>query len=378
MTCLMAFPMISYAQSQIEDVRISKPSIDKDQEVVTVRFKAEIGKKAVKRNYSLVFGPELTDGTHRWSLPVIIVQGRGSKVILERQVFASGREAMYDNALLTKNGGVVEYTASAPYQEWMEGATLSIEAIKAGCCSSSALVSETLAENLKLQPGAAIQPQPQPEAATQIVYVPEKLSTGDKLTQSYTFVTPVEKLEELERQGLFFNEDRENAITVHYLQSRYDIRRDYGNNQQSLTDMMASIRILENSIDSEVAAVLIAGFASPEGGYQINDRLAWNRAVSVKEYILQNSGLKADQIIIHNGSEDWQGLRMLAEASDMPHKAAVLDIIDNVPIWDARKNVGRLGELMRLENGAPYRYMLENFFPKLRNSAYIRVYYRNK
>ena len=106
--------------------------------------------------------------------------------------------------------------------------------------------------------------------------------------------------------------------------------------------------------------------------------MAARRAESVKTYILNRSGVRADQIRVYAGGIDWQGLRMLVEASDMPSRQAVLDIIDNTPVWDAQRQIGRHGELMRLGGGAPYRYMLREFFPDMRNAAYIRVYYRNK
>jgi hypothetical protein len=39
--------------------------------------------------------------------------------------------------------------------------------------------------------------------------------------------------------------------------------------------------------------------------------------------------------------------------------------------------IGRLGELQRLANGVPYRYMYREFFPQLRVAAYIKVLYDN-
>lgn len=372
---VISFAVVPAAVGQrFGDVYISEPVIDKNEELVTVSFRAEIGKSAVEKDYLMVFGPELTDGVFHWSLPVIVVQGKRAKVLLERSIFASEDICIFSDALFAKNGDVVEYSAAVPYQGWMEGASLSVKAVKAGCCSSSVLVSEVLTENLKLQP--ELEPEPEVRIITDTVYVEEHLSTGDKLSQSYSFVTPGEDVADIEPDVLY-NDDRENTITIHHVQGKYEVIRDFANNRQALTDLMSSIRILENCIDSEVTAVLIAGFASPEGSYEINDKLAWNRAVSVKEYILNHSGLRPDQIKIHNGSSDWQGLRMLVEESSMAEKDIILDIIDNTPVWDAERNVGRLGELMRLGGGDPYRYMLANLFPQLRNSAYIKVYYKN-
>ena len=221
-------------------------------------------------------------------------------------------------------------------------------------------------------------PVPVPEVEIRTVVVEEKISTGDKLAQSYPYITPYEKFREPRDSEPLSVEERKHAITVHFVQGSYVVSESYGDNRQALADIMSSIRILENSADSEVAAVVVAGFTSPEGNYEANQRLAARRAEAVKAYILNRSGVRSDQVSVYAGGIDWQGLRMLAEASDMPSRQAVLDIIDNTPVWDAQRQVGRHGELMRLGGGDPYRYMLREFFPKMRNAAYIKVYYRNK
>ena len=57
----------------------------------------------------------------------------------------------------------------------------------------------------------------------------------------------------------------------------------------------------------------------------------------------------------------------------MSDKEDILRIIDDVPILK-----GREVRLMKLNQGIPYRYMKEHFFPKLRRAGYIKVYYRMK
>lgn len=214
-----------------------------------------------------------------------------------------------------------------------------------------------------------------PEVVTETVVVEEPISTGDKLARSYPYIAPYA---EYGNPAEFTAEERGQAITVYFAQGSHTLSEHYGDNRQALTDLMASIRILEKSADSEVAAVVVAGFSSPEGDSRNNEGLAARRAEALKSYILARSGIHSAQIGVHAGGIDWQGLRMLVEASDMPSRGAILDIIDNTPVWDARRQVGRHGELMRLDGGDPYRYMLREFFPKLRNAAYIKVYYRNK
>lgn len=217
-----------------------------------------------------------------------------------------------------------------------------------------------------------------PEVVTQTVVVEEQISTGDKLAESYPYIVPYAEFTQSGSPAEFTAKERRQAITVYFAQGSHALSENYAGNRQTLTDLMASIRTLENSADSEVAAVVVAGFSSPEGDSRNNERLAAHRADAVKTYILQRSGVSDGQVRVHAGGADWQGLRMLVEVSDMPSRAAVLDIIDNTPVWDAARQKGRHGELMRLNGGDPYRYMLREFFPKLRNAAYIKVYYKNK
>jgi hypothetical protein len=88
--------------------------------------------------------------------------------------------------------------------------------------------------------------------------------------------------------------------------------------------------------------------------------------------------LSDGSILLHNGSVDWRGLRVMVERSSLLEKREIISIIDNTPIWDSRRQVGRLGELMKLNGGRTYRYLLNEYFPHLRSGAFIRAYYRNE
>ena len=71
-------------------------------------------------------------------------------------------------------------------------------------------------------------------------------------------------------------------------------------------------------------------------------------------------------------------LREQVAASDMAGRDEVLDILDHTPLWiyddDNRIVDGRKKQLMDLQGGKPYNYMLEHFFPELRNSVSTVLY----
>lgn len=171
----------------------------------------------------------------------------------------------------------------------------------------------------------------------------------------------------------FIAENEKGAILIHFSRSATTIDRYYQENNASLVTLASVLKMIQVSADSQVSKIVVAGFASPEGLLTENDRLARQRASAVRNFILANSTVHADSIHLYNGSEDWRGLRKLVAASDVEAKNEILRIIDNVPI-----KAGREKRLMDLAGGAPYRWMALHFFPKLRNAAYIKVYYTDK
>lgn len=358
------------AQKNVRGVIVSEPEISKTGESVTVAFRAEIGKRTVKSSYSIVFAPVITNDAYSWSMPAIIVQGRKARMGYERYLAETGNPIHLSEAITAANGETVEYTQTIPYQMWMEGARLVMESIVVGCCAASPTVADVMVGELALQPSEPVMIVQAEDPAPVVAETPK--STADKLAESFLFLSPVS-----EAHGEIYDEDRNEALQIHFPQGQRKVLFDFAGNSRSLIDLMSSIRAIERSGDSRVASILIAGFASPEGSFSLNDRLAWNRAIALKEYIMSNSAIDDGMIRIHNGSEDWQGLRMMVEASDIPWKRQVIEIIDTVPIWDSYNQIGRLSELMKLDQGRAYRYMLRYMFPQLRSAAYIKVYYEN-
>lgn len=370
---LMALTALTAAKREIS---IEQTHVEKIADNVVVSFTTNVGKRAVRGSTTILVLPSLEGSGYSWDLPAIKIQNKRAAITEFRAKWAANREneAPLAEILDAKLGETLYYKSSVGWQPWMEGANLVAEVVEISCCSYDYHTPMLLAENLTLMP------TPKPIREIVVVEEPkveEPVTIGEKLAVVHPYVLPASKYETIE-PGQLFDEDRENSLSVFFKQGSYNVDISLGDNSQALIDLMTSIRMIENSFDSKVKSIIIAGFSSPEGSFEVNDRLAWNRAVAVKEYILDHSELSSNIIQIYNGSVDWRGLRILVEESDMYMRSQVLDIIDNMPVWDSQANKGRLGELMRLNGGRPYKYMYKNFFPKLRNAAYIKVYFENK
>ena len=230
-----------------------------------------------------------------------------------------------------------------------------------------------------------VEPAPAPVAPTPVAPV---LSAGDQLAKTLPYVskaTPAEFAKITDSQSaiaLFDTEatatDAPNAsdINIAFPLGKNVLDPHYKNNCAELEKIKESIQKITASGDSKITGIVVMGFASPEGSTKINERLSDQRATALKkhiedQYLTQPAPFKVFREI------NYAGLRKLVAASDMPSRDKVLYIIDNVPIWDANRQVGRLGELMRLDGGNPYRYMYKEFFPKLRVATYVKILYDN-
>jgi outer membrane protein OmpA-like peptidoglycan-associated protein len=261
----------------------------------------------------------------------------------------------------------VNYSASVPFQQWMEGATLILESYSWGCCSSEAYQDNPMANNILINVPC--------EQIPASVPVPAQ-TTGDVLASTFSFVIPESQWNEAEP---IYDEDRDKALIVYYRLGKNDIQLDFENNRMTINNMLAAVNTILESPDSRISRIVVAGFSSPEGPFLQNDKLAWERAITIKEYIMKNTRMQECLIHVYNGSEDWRGLRAMVASSNLHDKAEILRIIDTVPILSADgRRKERLEQLQRLNGGGSYRYMQRYFFPMLRNGAFIRVYYNNR
>lgn len=365
------------AKNEGYDISYRNLSIERNGANVDISFDISAGRKAVRSDYMLFVQPVL-EGESRVELMPVTVQGKRAVISKERKDL-SGRydtPAYYNSVAFLRNGDTYRYTASVPYEEWMHGASFGVVYREEGCCTFSHSAASELSSSLALrieEPEPVVEPEDVP-------------TTGERLSMQYAFVAEASDISEKIFDGCFteaemdryIDANRDGGLKIYFQQSRSEINSDLWNNRKSLADLMEAVRMIEESPDTELAGVIIAGFASPEGGTEFNRQLAGRRAEALRYYIVSRSSLRNDDVKLYNGAVDWRGLRAMVSESEMKEKYDVLYIIDTYPVWDAATQTGRLGALMRLNRGDTYRYMFQAFFPQLRNAAYIKVYYRDK
>lgn len=139
---------------------------------------------------------------------------------------------------------------------------------------------------------------------------------------------------------------------------------DYRRNQIELGKILATIDSVRNDADMTITSLSIKGFASPEGSYANNERLAKGRTEALKAYVNKLYNFAPGFIKTSYEPEDWAGLRAYVESSQMEHRAEILAIIDSDLAPDPKNT--------KIQRTYPqeYAFLLKEVYPGLRHSDY--------
>lgn len=153
-----------------------------------------------------------------------------------------------------------------------------------------------------------------------------------------------------------------------------ELHENYMDNANTLHHIQ---KYLEKS--PKIDSITVYSYASPEGSYQLNKRLATERGKTAKQYLLNH--LPADRhladslFVVDPTAENWQGLRdLVLYQYDHEDKGEVLAILDRTDITDEHRKV----LLKRLNRGRTWQYIVKELMPKLRYATWVSVWQRIK
>jgi len=275
------------------------------------------------------------DGQENKVLPQVVVYGRKRAIVNERE----GNVPKDAFEIVRRKKGVaqtVNYTARVPFESWMNGATLDLMADLCGCANH---VQEEGTETLM------------PVNLIRYSIVPH-----------IAFVTPqVEEVKARAEEGKAYLDFPVNKTTIY---------PEYRRNPEELKKIIATIDLVKNDPNTRITEIDIVGYASPEGSYQSNARLAQGRAEALKKYVQELEHFEQDFIKVTSVPEDWQGLRDYVANSNFAQKNEMLLLLDNEELsYDAREL-----RLRTFDGGKAYATLLSECYPALRHSDYTVRY----
>ena len=193
-----------------------------------------------------------------------------------------------------------------------------------------------------------------------IVEVPVVIEKPAPYTPSYELAY-IEPLAEKEK-----SRHLSGQAYLSFLVNKTDIRRDYRNNAVELSKVEETINVVRKDPNTTITHIDIHGYASPEGSFANNKRLAEGRAQAFKDYVQQLIDLPANIFSVASTPEDWEGF--ISWLSGKEDYLPILDIAKSDAEPDAKER------LLKQRYPAQWKQLLADVFTTLRHSDY-RVSY---
>lgn len=284
-------------------------------------------------NESVVLVPVVSDSLeHRLELPPIYINSRKQHIVFLRE---TGRKDKAAQALQRKNGDkqTMHYLQSVPFEQWMNQATLSLIEKSCGCGIPG---TEDFTCIARLHP----QPTPVPQLA---------------------FLTPqVESSKIRTEKGSAFIDFPVNVTTIH---------KEFSNNTTELDKIIGTINTIKGDSNVSITHINIHGYASPDGPFRLNERLARERTQALKKYVSQLYTFDSKDIHTAYTPEDWEGFEALLSDTTFQNKEAIMKIVTSTMHPDRKE------EMIKTKFPAFYRFVLKHWFVILRHSDYTIEYY---
>lgn len=176
-------------------------------------------------------------------------------------------------------------------------------------------------------------------------------------------------------------QESSDTLQLYFRQGYSRWEPDYKENGACLDKFVNRFKQLRaDSIKYSLSKIHIVSGTSPEGTWKFNQRLSKKRVDCIREVLNDNIVLPDSLIVEDSRGINWKGLRELVAGSNMQYREKVLDIIDNSPELykvDGVTRELRKRRLVWLEDGKPWKYMYNNFFPLLRSFSLQVVIERN-
>ncbi|MCD7970084.1 MAG: DUF3868 domain-containing protein [Alistipes sp.] len=302
-------------------------------------FNVEVNRRAINNRQSWRIVPQLNglfDGEVQ-EFPTLLVTGRQKERHFKRKERFSNRWLKdnypeYKTTVPKGTDTVIYYRVVVPYEHWMDNARLSIHQYLGSSKERRQLFSS--------DGYGMVTPQP---------YEPYEI----KPVVNYIVPGKEAKKRSAAYQAL-----------IDFPMGVSRLVPDFRRNREGLERIDKEVRLIKDNPYIEIESVYMEGYASPEGGIDLNRRLATERVLALKDYFVSVHGIRPDIIQINTVTEDWDGLRRIVENwEDGPDKERIIAVIDGPVDPDAKEK--RLRALppqwLRLVNTA---------FPLLRRTEY--------
>ena len=323
---------VAFNSSATEDSQISckNASLVRNYDELVATMQVDLSDLKLKKDQAVMLTPMIVTEQDTMALPGMVIYGRTRWYQHERGRFLPFLKKSTESVRYYENMEPVKFSQVVEYEPWMNGSNLILQRTDYGCANCKA-----------------------PE-----IYEPMLLAQYLQVEYEPNFkymAAVAEEVKTRELTGRAYVDFPVNLTTIY---------PDYRRNSVELAKIIATIDSVRNDKDITVKSLSIKGFASPEGPYDNNIRLAKGRTEALKNYVQQLYSFPFNFIQTSYEPEDWEGLREYVVSSTLPHRFEILQIIDSNLAPDPKNTK------IQTDFPAEYEFLLQTVYPGLRHSDY--------
>ncbi len=299
-----------------------------------VEFAFDYGGLSIANNDQVLLQPVIIGATDTLRMPYLLFPGKTRSKANSRKIRLYGPDGTLfpdPYATLYPTGKPTDrftYRQTVPFANWMYGARIELWQDIYGCADCHQVVAHIPLNHIANPPVVA-------------------------------FLTPLADTLREERLNLYVDFPWDQSV----------IHSEFRNNAVELEKINRSMQRIAQTPGGRVQRIALTGYASPEGKYNYNKRLAARRVGAVQNYLRSNYPVDHVVFVLDTIPEDWEGVKEWILQSGIPYSSEVADIIDRVADPDARDHYIR-----QLDNSTTYNRLLREAYPPLRRVEY-RVHY---
>ena len=341
LTCLMGAATCSSAMAQTVAsgaVTIDNVQTNVENKRVDVAFRLNLNNLKLKAEQQLILTPLLAADGDTTALQPIIINGRSQQIRMQRagKLDAKNTEGEQPIVVLRKNGT----EQSIIYSQSVE----------------------------RMRPVEADQ--------LQVLAAQDLCGCGDIENQDRTLITTIDNLDAWMPALAFVKPAAEarkqraekGEAYLSFRVNKTDIVVDLFDNSRELAKITKTIDLVREDKNVQITGINIHGFASPDGPYANNERLARERAASLKNYVANLYPINAKLFSSNSTPEDWDGFRRKVQQSNLANKEEIIKISNSSLAPDDKDK--------RIRQLYPHDYVviMSDIYPRLRHSDYTVSY----
>ena len=341
LTCLVGVAACNTAVAQSVAsgaVTIDSVQTSVENERVDVAFKLNLSNLKLKAEQQLILTPMLAADGDTTALQPVIINGRSQQIRMMRaskraKKYAEGKEPI---VVLRKNGTEqsISYSQTIMRKQPLESDVLQLFAAQDLCgCGDLQDQDRTLLANI---------------------------DNLDAWMPAIAFVKPAAEARKQRAET--------GEAYLSFRVNKTDIVVDLFDTTRELAKITKTIDLVRDDKNVEITGINIHGFASPDGPYANYERLARERAASLKNYVSHLYTIDNKLFSSNSTPEDWDGFRHKVQQSQLANKEEILKIANsNLAPDDKDKRIRQLYP-------QDYAVIMSDIYPRLRHSDYTVSY----